>query len=242
MSQIKKTAGNAEATAILSGTELLSVLSLAFGPSGCERETRELIKAQLSDCGFELKTDKIGNLTVKVPGTRSDKPLMLSAHMDEVGFMINDIDDEGYIRFAPVGGIDPRVLCGRRVTLSSYDGKRRIDGLISSKAIHMQTPEERSKATPVDKMYIDIGAKNREDAEKHIKTGDYGTFKSEFYRFGSDKAPYLKEAIDDRFGCCGDDRKHPLPSRRNSQTGHIFRLYGTRGGRIFRSRLRCLRD
>ena len=123
---------------------------------------------------------------------------MLSSHMDEVGFMIRDITEEGYLKFGVVGGIDPRVLCGRHVIVGD---KRKLHGVIASKAIHLQNAEERSKATPVKNMYIDIGAKDKEDAKKYVSVGDYAVFDSEFVIFGKVGCVMKGKALDDRAGC-----------------------------------------
>ena len=140
--------------------------------------------------------------TVKGSGMDYDpanpKKLMLSAHMDEVGFMVREITEEGYLKFGVVGGIDPRVLCGRHVLVGD---RQKLHGVIASKAIHLQTPEERTKATPVKSMYIDIGAKDGEDAKKHVSVGDYVTFDSDFVLFGTDQKKMKGKALDDRAGC-----------------------------------------
>ncbi len=187
-----------------SGIELIRKLSLAFGPSGCEDEVRELILEQIQgDCN-SYRIDKAGNLIACVCGRGPDynaetpRRILLSAHMDEVGLMVTEITEEGYLKFGTVGGIDPRVLCGRHVIVGD---KRKLHGVIASKAIHLQTPEERTKSTPVSKMYIDIGAKSREEAGKHVSVGDCAVFDSEFVTFGKDGRSMKGKALDDRAGC-----------------------------------------
>lgn len=179
------------------GAELLAALCLAFGPSGCENEVRRLIAREIGDAD-SMTTLPIGSFIVRVNGkTRDTRPrLAFDAHMDEVGFMIRSIDDDGFLKFALLGGIDTRVLSARRVTLGSYDGKRRISGYITSKPIHLQSG---SDAPGVDSLYIDIGAKNKAEAEKFVRPGDYGVFDSEFIRLGEHKVKC--KAMDDRFGC-----------------------------------------
>lgn len=194
-----------------SGKELIRELSLVFGPSGCEDAVRELIRSQIEGDCDELYCDKTGNLIAVVrgqgmdydvalnsPDTRPDR-VMICAHMDEVGFMVTDITEEGYLKFDTVGGIDPRVLCGRAVSLG--DENAQLRGVIASKAIHLQSKEERGKSTPIKKMYIDIGAKDREDAKNHADVGTYGTFVSDFVSFGKDEKYMKGKALDDRCGC-----------------------------------------
>ena len=189
----------------LAGIDLIRELSLAFGPSGCEDGVRELIIEQIRGECDTFTVDKAGNLIAVIRGRGLDydldtpRRLMLSAHMDEVGFMIKEITEEGYLRFGTVGGIDPRVLCGRHVKIG--DERRRVHGVVVSKAIHLQSAEERAKATPVHKMYIDIGAKGRDDAKKYVAVGDYATFDSDFVTFGKDGCMMKGKALDDRAGC-----------------------------------------
>lgn len=188
------------------GIELIKHLSLAFGPTGREDVVREAIIEQIEgDCDGYCE-DRVGNLIAKVCGRGLDynpeKPqrLMLSAHMDEVGFMIREITEEGYLKFGTLGGIDPRVLCGRGVTIYGTNDEV-ITGIIASKAIHMQTAEERSKITPADKLYIDIGALDKADAASKVSVGDCATFTSDFVTFG-ENGRYMKgKALDDRCGC-----------------------------------------
>jgi len=186
------------------GLNLIRALSVAFGPSGCEDAVRDVIMEQIQgDCDAYTE-DKAGNLIAVIRGRGLDynpenpRRIMLSAHMDEVGFMIREITEEGYLKFGVVGGMDPRVLCGRHVIVGD---KRKLHGVIASKAIHLQTPEERSKATPVRSMYIDIGAKDREDAKKYVSVGDYAVFDSDFEIFGKDGCMMKGKALDDRAGC-----------------------------------------
>ena len=187
------------------GIELVEKLSLEFGPSGCESKVAELIISQIQDDCDAYYKDRNGNVTAKICGCGAGyneaepRKLMLSAHMDEVGVMINEITDEGYIKFSTVGGIDPRVLCGRAVILG--DEERRFKGVIASKAIHMQSAEERTKVTPIKNMYIDIGATSKEEAESYVGIGDVGVFDSEFVCFGTDGVKMKCKALDDRMGC-----------------------------------------
>lgn len=186
------------------GLNLIRELSLAFGPSGCEDAVRNTIIKQIEGDCDAYTVDKAGNLIAVIRGRGLDynrenpRRIMLSAHMDEVGFMIREITEEGYLKFGVVGGMDPRVLCGRHVIVGD---KQKLHGVIASKAIHLQSAEERTKATPVKNMYIDIGAKDREEAKKHVSVGDYATFDSDFVTFGKDGCMMKGKALDDRAGC-----------------------------------------
>ena len=180
--------------------ELLCSLCLAFGPSGCEDNVRELILEEGKKYCSDYTVDRMGNLVFRMYPEKGNKKLMISAHMDEVGFMIHSITEDGYLKFSTLGGIDERVLCGRCVTIGNET--RKVSGVIASKAIHHQTAEERKKSTPAKDMMIDIGATSAEEAEALVKIGDFGTFDSEFYLFGDEAVPLIKsKALDDRLGC-----------------------------------------
>ncbi len=167
-----------------------------LGPSGMEDEIRNAIIDDIKDTGCEYETDPLGNLIVFKKGKkRRDKKVLLSAHMDEVGFMVKYIDDDGYVLFDSIGGIDRRVVSGRRVVFCESN----IHGVVASKAIHMQTPEERGKCEAISGMHIDIGAKSREMANKHIMIGDCATFVPNYVEFG--EGLIRSKALDDRFGC-----------------------------------------
>lgn len=187
----------------LYGLDLLRELSLTFGPTGCEDNVAETIKRIVKDYADEVKLDKMGNLTAVLygtnHGTENEKRLQISAHMDEVGFMVTDINGDGTLKFALVGGIIPSVLGARRVTVG--DENSRVNGVIGSKAIHLQRGDEGSKMPSVDGFYVDIGAKDKEEAEKYVKKGSFGTFISEFCFYGEDDKYVKGKAIDDRFGC-----------------------------------------
>lgn len=186
------------------GLELLRQLTALFGPSGCEDEVREFIAKEIEGSYDECRVDRTGNLIAKIRGRGMDydpenpRRLMLAGHMDEVGFMITEITDDGYLRFGTVGGIDPRVMSGRHVKVGD---KSRVPGVIASKAIHLQSGEERSKVIATHQLYIDIGARDKADAETLVSVGDWAMFDSDFVSFGKDGAQMKAKALDDRVGC-----------------------------------------
>lgn len=187
------------------GTELIGKLSALFGPSGCEGNVAEFIISQIDDCCDAYCTDRAGNVIAKMCGSGLEynaaepRKVMVCAHMDEVGVMIRDFDEDGYIKIAPIGSIDPRVLCGRNLVLGDED--KRIEGIVASKAIHMQSPEERRHATPIYKMNVDIGANNESEARAELDIGDVGVFASEFSLFGKDGRYMKGKALDGRIPC-----------------------------------------
>ncbi len=186
------------------GLTLIRHLCDAFGPSGCEDGVRRLIEEQLADLtGIQTVTDRLGNLIVRLPAPNGsanrDTRIMLSAHMDEVGFMVTAITDEGYLKFDTVGGISPRVLCGRNVTVG--DGETQAEGIIASKAIHHKPRSKRLDITPITSLYMDIGATSKAEASRAAEIGTYATFSSPFVCFGQDDKFIKAKALDDRLGC-----------------------------------------
>jgi endoglucanase len=167
-----------------------------ISPSGCEDEIRALIINDIKDYATRYEVDRMGNLIAFKKGKKTpSKKVLVSAHMDEVGFMVKYISDEGYIYFEPIGGVDPRVVGGRRVVISD----RRIYGIVASKAIHLQKKSERGKVIPLDEMYIDIGLTDKKSCEEVVSVGDVATFEPNFEEFGD--GLIKSKAIDDRFGC-----------------------------------------
>ena len=174
----------------------LKELCALSGVSSWEDETRAFIRAQAEPYADSIRTDAMGNLIVFKKGRKAaGDRLLLSAHMDEVGLMITRVEDDGTLRFDSVGGIDRRVLMGKRV----YVGPHRIPAVIGSKPIHLTTKEERRSVPKMTELYLDMGAENREAAEKLVEPGDVAVFDPECVEFGSG---LLKaKAIDDRVGC-----------------------------------------
>lgn len=182
--------------------ELLEALCNTFGPSGCEDAVAELICEQIDDLGAEIKRDKLGNLICRFASnndTTDRKKLMISAHMDEVGFMVSEITEKGYLRFGEVGGIMPAVLSGRHVVVG--DEKSQVGGVIASKAIHQKSAEDRLKPEKEENLLIDIGVDSDEEAKKYADVGTFATFAANFGRFGKDGRMLRSKALDDRLGC-----------------------------------------
>ncbi|MEM4574776.1 MAG: M42 family metallopeptidase [Archaeoglobaceae archaeon] len=141
--------------------ELIKKLSNAHGISGFEDEIREIVKAEVEDFADEVKVDKMGNVIATKNG--NDLSLMLSAHMDEIGFVVKKIDEKGFIRFAPIGGWFSQIVVGQRVILY---GKKKFYGVVGCKPPHVMKEEERKKAIEISDMFIDIGAKSKEEVIK----------------------------------------------------------------------------
>lgn len=171
----------------------LKELCCLNGASGDESRVREYISAHIT--ADEVITDALGNLLVFRKGRKTPKnKIMLAAHMDEVGFMITDVSENGFLSFDAVGGVNSAVVLGRAVRLESG-----AVGVIGTKAIHHQSKDERGKMPSFDELYIDIGASSKEEAKRLAPRGSYAYFDTDFFEFGNG---FIKgKAIDDRAGC-----------------------------------------
>lgn len=174
-------------------TELLKRLCEADGTSGDEGAVREIILSELA--GFcDTRVDAAGNILVEKRGAkRSAVRLMLDAHTDEVGLIITAVTPEGFLKFRALGGIDTAALLGRRVRIG---GSRY--GVIGMKPVHLTHGDEGKKLPEKDSLFIDIGARDGEQAQKAVTPGDRAVIEGEWCRTG-DKI--LSKALDDRIGC-----------------------------------------
>ncbi|ADY56079.1 Cellulase [Syntrophobotulus glycolicus DSM 8271] len=173
---------------------LLKELCSLSGVSGDETAVRNYLQDYLKDVVDSLSVDKMGNLIAVKNGTSTSAPtILLSAHMDEVGFMITDITADGYLKFEPIGGIDERILISKPVLIN-----RKTYGVIGIKAIHLQKMDERRKVFTSEQLYIDIGAGSKEDAEKAVSLGDYACFASDYF---DHEDSISAKSLDDRAGC-----------------------------------------
>lgn len=174
---------------------LLKTLCETHGVSGDEGRVRDILLEAVRPYADRITVDVMGNLIVYKKGASADKTVMLCAHMDEVGLIVSAVTDNGYLKFKTVGGIDARVLVGKRVVV----GPENVAGIISLKAIHLQTKDERTAAVKEKQLYIDIGAKDKADAERAVSLGDYAAFDTSFGDFGD--GCWKAKAFDDRCGC-----------------------------------------
>lgn len=174
--------------------ELLEQLCRARGISGTEEEVRDLILQEIKPHADKIEINPLGSIIAFKKGKNPPKTkLMLNAHMDEVGLIVTNITKDGLLKFSCVGGIDRRVLCGKAVTV-----KENIAGVIGAKPIHLLKEEEREKSVPVEDLYIDIGAKDKQEAEQYVMPGDIACFES---IFDTAHGMIKSRALDDRAGC-----------------------------------------
>lgn len=174
---------------------MLKDLCLLNGTSGDEVRVRDYIVNEIKEYST-YEVDNLGSVIAYKKGKKKpNKTVCINAHMDEVGFIITGITSDGYLRFAPVGGIDTKVCLDRVVTI----GENRINGVIADKAYHLLEDSEKDKAPSFDKLLIDIGAKSETEAQSVVSLGDFAYFESDYTELGNG---YIKaKALDDRIGC-----------------------------------------
>lgn len=165
---------------------LIKKLTEAYGPSGYEQHIRDLIRAEIDGRADEITVNRLGSLIALRRGSRGEHQIMLTAHMDEIGIMVTHVDDKGFLRFAPIGGLNPITLTGGRVVFG--------DGTIG--VIGVEKREDRSKAPTLEQLYIDVGAKDK--ASCKIKVGDAAGFMRSFQDLGD---RLIAKTMDDRIGC-----------------------------------------
>lgn len=159
--------------------ELLKKISECPGVPGFEQPIRELIIRETEDYADEVNIDSMGSVIVTLKGKNPDT-VMVTAHMDEIGFIVTHIDDQGFIRFHTLGGFDPKTLTSQRVVIH---GKEEVTGIMGTKPIHIMSPEDRKKAPKTEDYFIDTGMEPSEVKEL-ISVGDSVTRKQELIQMG----------------------------------------------------------
>ena len=166
-------------------TELMKELVGIYGPSGNENIIRAYIEKEIKNYVDEIKVDSLGNLIARKKG--KGKRIMIAAHMDQIGFMITDIDDEGFLRFTNIGGISPFITLSQQVVFENG-----TVGVISSE------PMEDMSKLKLSNMFIDIGTMNKEETEKLVSIGDVCVYNSQY---GENDNVIFSKCLDDRVGC-----------------------------------------
>ncbi len=161
---------------------LLASICETPGVSGFEQKIRELILKSVTGLADEITVDPMGNVVVLQKGKDSTKKVMVPAHMDEIGFIVTHIDNEGFVRFHTLGGFDPKTLTSQRVLI--HGKKKTLLGVMGSKPIHVMTAEERQKKPIIQDYFIDLGMP-REEVIKHIEIGSPITRQRELVEMGN---------------------------------------------------------
>lgn len=153
-------------------------------PSGYEERAAEIYRAYTAPFADKVVTDVHGSVAA-ILNPDAEMKIMLAGHMDEIGFIVHYIDDAGLLYFSGIGGHDSVIPVGQRVWVH---GHKKIPGVIGRKAIHLLEEDERKKKPELKDLWIDIGASNRAEAEKHVELGDVVTFQYEFQALLGDRA------------------------------------------------------
>jgi len=148
-------------------------LVIAPSPSGFEQPAQEVYRNFVKEYADDVKTDVHGNVIALKKGTGKLR-FMVSGHADEIGLMVKYIDDNGFVRFTAIGGVDATLLPGLRVNI--YHNKKVVRGIVGRKPIHLMSPEDRKSTPKISDLWIDIGAKDKKAAEKRVWVGDHATF------------------------------------------------------------------
>jgi len=168
--------------------QLLQQLTETFGPSGYEENVRKLIEAEVKPLADEIRVDALGSLIVRKRPTKESKDtkkIMVAAHMDEIGLMVSHVDEKGFVRFAPIGGVFRRYVVGGRVRfLNGTVGVLGYDNLANI-----------NDFPTLDKVYIDVGATGKKDCP--VKVGDVAAFDRSFVDLGD---RLVAKSMDDRVG------------------------------------------
>ena len=176
---------------------LMKKLSDVSGISGFEEDVAKIIEEELKNCTDSIETDALGNIIAFKKGKKNATKVMLAAHMDEIGLMVKYIDDNGFIGFSKVGGINDQMLLNQTVYIQTSNEK--VYGVIGSKPPHVTKPEERKKVTEHSDMFIDIGAKDKEEALEMISIGDPIIFNHTYAELPNNLIS--GKALDNRIGC-----------------------------------------
>ncbi len=177
--------------------EFLQKISTSPGVSGGEEGVAEIISPEFARYSHEICRDSLGNVLALNRGyEKTENPLkvMIAAHMDEIGLMVSKVEEGGFLRISPVGGIDPRSLLNQEVTVH---GKRDFSGVIGAKSPHILEPEEIQKGVKIEKLYIDLGFAE-EKVKENVSVGDMITVKRDFINLANDRV--AGKALDDRAG------------------------------------------
>ncbi len=177
---------------------LLKRLCDALGPSGAEENVRDIVVDYLRDIADSVWIDSMGNVIALKKGSKSGKKIMLAAHMDEVGLFISAIDDKGFLRALPIGGLPERNLVFQRVIVKTRKGHI-YRGVIGLKPPHLIKPEEARQIPEMKELFIDVGASSKDEVlSMGINVGDIAVFDRELVLLGDKRV--TGKALDDRAG------------------------------------------
>ena len=176
--------------------EFLQQLLAAPSPSGYEQPAQRIFRSYIEPFS-QVATDVMGNVFGMIPGAGENRPrVMLVGHSDEIGLQVRYLDDNGFIYFSAIGGVDPHITPGMRVHIHTAKGS--LNGVIGKKPIHLIEPKERDNVIKLDAQYIDIGAASKKEAQEMVRVGDPITFAVSLQRLAGDRV--TSRGLDDKAG------------------------------------------
>jgi endoglucanase len=162
---------------------LLKELCEESGPPGFEDRVRDIYRREIEPLVDRVETDGIGNvIAVKKGKGKSPRKVMLAGHLDEIGFVVKHVDDDGFIRLQPLGGFDPKTLIAKRVRIRNRQGEELV-GVIGSKPVHIMTEEERKKLPQLEELFVDVGL-GAEEVRRRAPIGSPATLHADLVRVG----------------------------------------------------------
>jgi endoglucanase len=175
---------------------VLHALLTAPGPSGYEAGAATVFRDAASAFA-EVSTDVMGSVWARVPGTGGGPTLAVVGHLDEIGLIVTHVDDDGFLRFAGVGGWDWQILVGQRVEVVTRAGS--VPGVVGRKPIHLLKEDERKKVAEPRDLHIDVGARDGEEARALVAIGDVAVIAGAPVELPNDRV--VSRALDNRLGC-----------------------------------------
>jgi putative aminopeptidase FrvX len=175
---------------------VLRSLLTAHGPSGYETSPAAVFRDAASAYA-DVETDVMGSVWARVPGTADGPRLAVIGHIDEIGIIVTHIDDEGFLRFTGVGGWDPQIVVGQRVSVATRGGE--IPGVVGKKPIHLLKEDERKRVAKIDELHIDVGAADGDEARELVRVGDVAVIAGDPVELPNERA--ISRSMDNRLGC-----------------------------------------
>ena len=176
--------------------DVLRSLITASGPSGYERAPARVFADACAPFA-DVQTDVMGTVTARVPGTGAGRTVAIVGHIDEIGLIVTHIDDNGFLRFMGVGGWDPQILVGQRLSVATREGE--VAGVVGRKPIHLLKDDDRKKVARLEELHIDIGANDGDEARGLVRIGDVAVLAGDPIELPNDRA--VGRSMDNRLGC-----------------------------------------
>jgi putative aminopeptidase FrvX len=174
---------------------VLHDLLTAVGPSGYEGPAATVFRSRAVDFA-EVTQDTVGSSFARVAGTADGPVVAIFGHIDEIGLIVSHVDGDGFLWFLPVGGWDPIILVGQRVTVMTRDGP--IPGVVGKKPIHLMTPDDRKRVPELKDLHIDIGAEDGDEAKALVAVGDVAVIDADPLELPNGRL--ASRALDNRLG------------------------------------------